>query len=142
MANESIRAGEIIPENNKINTTDLFKNTLNNYLKKLQIMDREMQKNSFNGTVTVYRNIHIDIYSSLNVGDEKLHEHFISCFTDKFNSYYGAVQVKIIVHQETPYLFYDENVIILPVGDYKLLEKTDQYYTIELVESYAMFKPV
>lgn len=138
-ANESIRAGEILTETNEIRSSVIFKTVLSKYLKNFQLMDREMQINKLSSKKILYRNIHIDIYSDLKIDETLYHSCFVSCFNDTNNDFFGGINLKIIVHSDSPYLEY-ENTIILPSGYYKLVEKNNQNYTIELVESFCLFQ--
>lgn len=137
-SNEAIRIGEIITENEEIKCDKIFKNVLMRYMQFLKIMDIEMQKQTLQIKTVLFRNIHIDIYSDLKIGDVLYHPTFISCFKDNFNNYFGDIKIKVIAYKDTPYLEYD-NIIILPSGDYKLVEKNENYYTIELIGSFRLF---
>lgn len=138
-ANESLRMGEILPETNEIKTGTIFSQTFQKYINFLKIMDNEMQKNTLNKKSVFYRNIHIDIYSDLEIGETLYHPCFLSCFKDKNDNTFGNIKLTIIIHENSPFLEYD-NVIILPTGHYKLLEKGNNSYTIELIESFRLFQ--
>lgn len=147
-ANEAMRIGKILPsgilsidvEANERHLCDmLFENTHRYYLENLLVMDKLIHNNKLPHDTTLYRNVFNDIYHEIDETDEFQNTCFTSCFTDKYHNEYGDFSIEVRVKKGTHYLSYD-NVIILPPGTYRLVERNHIGYVIEFVEQMKLFE--
>lgn len=149
-ANEAMRIGKILPdatlsvdnnENEKSISDLLFRNTHRYYLDNLLLMDTEINKQTLKRDTTLYRNVFNDIYHEIDEDDEFQNTCFTSCFIDKYNNEYGDFSIEIRVPRGTHYLEYDNN-IILPPGNYRLIERNHIGYVIEFIEQIKLFDQI
>lgn len=135
--NELVRQNKLIDNEEIIfdNSNSLEKRTLEIYRDTLSNMNRELNDNKFDRDVLLYRNIFDDIFFRLDIGDFFDSKTFISCFYDKNKELleYGNYELTLIVHEGINYLKYD-NVIILPPGKLKIVERSKYGYVIEYIE--------
>lgn len=145
--NDAIRNKNILNKDYSItieslNRTILEKaneNTYKWYIKKLKIMDNLMFKNNLSKDMIVYRNCFSDIWLNYNVDEEFICKTYTSCCIDKPNIKYGIFMAKVIIKRNTPYLHYN-NTIILPAGIFKIIENNDDYAIIELMKYKRLFE--
>ena len=127
LANEALR--------NNFECDELFYDTYEYYKLKMKEMEDEMYMTKTGNKMTVYRNVCFDFYDR----DQVFEPTFVSCFTNKYDETYGNIKLKIIIPKGTNHLRY-ENVIILPSGYYKVIEKDgDNLYTLEFLRPEEIF---
>lgn len=136
--NELVRQNKIV--DNEIifdnpNPNSLEKKTLEIYRDTLSNMNDELNNNKFDSDILLYRNIFDDIFFRLDIGDFFDSKTFISCFPDKNKELleYGNYELTLIVHKGINYLKYN-NIIILPPGKLKIIERSKYGYVIEYIE--------
>lgn len=138
--NKISRDGKLCTDNNEVDIKDLvFKATYEYYLKHLIEMDVLMDERTTPHQMALYRNVFNDIYHELEDGDQFMNNCFTSCFTDDYNPEYGDFSIKVIVEKGTPYLQYDD-VIILPPGLFELIERNEIGYVIRFVQRQSLFQ--
>lgn len=145
-ANEAIMIGKIL-KNGKLSIDDedneksiidmLFEGTHRYYLQNLKEMDRNIKEKQISNVI-LYRNVFNDIYHNFEEGDFFEHSCFTSCFRDKYYGEYGDFCVQVNIRKSTNYLEY-ENTVIVPPGIYKLVERSNVGYVIELFEQKSLF---
>ena len=138
-ANEAIRLGKIT-SNGKLSIPDddFFRPTYTYYLSEFKKMDSLMGRQKLNADMTLYRNVFNDIYHELEDDDEFEIRCYTSCFTDNYNSDYGDFPIQVNVKAGTNYLSYD-NVIILPPGIFKFVERNEVACVIEFISPEDLF---
>ena len=139
-ANEAIRLGNILPDKTiSCDENKAFFPIFSYYLKNLVEMDEKMKANLTKARMTVYRNFYNDIYFEFEEGDDIPHKCFTSCFIDGFNSEKGDYKAKITVPKGTPYLQY-QDTIILPPGTFRFVKQNGIQYKLEMTGPVALFQ--
>ena len=137
-ANEAIRYDKILSSGIITDKSANNKIIYDYYLKNLKLMDEQVLKHVTKSRGSYFRNVYNDIYFDSEIGDEITHQCFISCFKDKFDNEFGTINIKVYVPMGFPYLEYG-SVIIFPPGRFRLMEKGEDLYTIEMIESAPLF---
>lgn len=118
--------------NYSIRGETLKENPYSYYFRNLKKLESILFSNSIAKRMIVQRNVVFDFFINMELDSAYEEKTFVSCFIDNFNSFYGSIELKIIVPKGSPFFSYD-NTIILPSGTYILRKKKEKSYVVELI---------
>ncbi len=118
--------------NDSIRSKTLKENPYGYYFRNLKKLETVLFSNSITKRMIVQRNVVFDFFVNIELDSAYEEETLVSCFIDNFNSFYGSIELKIIVPKGSPFFSYD-NTIILPSGTYILRKKKEKSYVVELI---------
>ena len=138
-ANEAIRYNKILSNGTIGDKTNINKIIYDYYLESLKLMDKQIFNQVTKSRNSYFRNVNSDIYFDNEIGDEITNQCYTSCFKDKFDKEFGIFEITVYIPMGFSFLEYGSN-IIFPAGRFRLTDKKEDSYTIEMIESLPLFR--